>query len=169
MFKILAVCLALAASLGACASAASSPAISTGAQHDADLYAIDQMEVTWHKAASMKDVDLMMSLWADDATFTVGTKTYAGKAQIRDFFANTAAPFKPQNIWVSETPAYKMRTTANGDRGTLYFECHYVDADPNSPTFKQLMSAVAADQNVARQNGTWVITNSIAASPELTP
>ena len=26
------------------------------------------------------------------------------------------------------TPAYKVEITVNGDRGTLYFECHYVDA-----------------------------------------
>ena len=28
---------------------------------------------------------------------------------------------------MSDTPAYKIRITASGDKGTLYFECHYVD------------------------------------------
>ena len=45
-------------------------------QKQADLYQIDQIEVTWHKAASIKDLDLMMTLWAANATFQIGTQTY---------------------------------------------------------------------------------------------
>ena len=33
------------------------------------------------------------------------------------------------NNWISETPIYKVRITVNGDRGTLYFECHYVNPE----------------------------------------
>ena len=108
-------------------------------------YAIDQIEADWHKAASTKDVDLMMSLWADDATFTIGTRTLAGKDQLREFFTNEAAPFKPENHWVSDTPAYKIRATVDGDKGTLYFECHYIDVDTG-----KVASVVGADQKVAR-------------------
>src|SRR6266508_35523 len=145
--------------LAAC-GAASTPAPPSDLQIKADTYDIEQMEVTWHKASSTKDVDLMMSIWADNATFTVGAKTYTGKDQIREFFATQAGPFKPENTWVSETPAYKIRVTVAGDRGTLYFECHYVDVST-----KQVKSVVAADQNVARINGKWLITNSVSASP----
>jgi ketosteroid isomerase-like protein len=167
--RIVGICIALVWSLAACSSGASTATPASDAQQNADLYAIDQIEVDWHKASSTKDLDLMMSLWADNATFTVGTQTYTGQAQIRSFFETQAAPFKAGNSWVSETPAYKLRATAKGDRGTLYFECHYVDADPNSPTFKQVKSIVAADQQVARISGRWVITNSVAASPEFVP
>ena len=31
--------------------------------------------------------------------------------------------------WVSDHPAYKVEITVNGDRGTLHFECHYVDIE----------------------------------------
>ena len=130
----------------------------------ADLYAIDQIEKTWHKASSTHNVGLMMSVWAPGAIFTIGPSTLTGKGQIRDFFAHKAAPFQPQNHWVSDTPAYKIRITVNGDRGTLYFECHYVDVKT-----QKVMSVVAADQNVQKINGKWLITNSSGASPTLSP
>jgi uncharacterized protein (TIGR02246 family) len=131
-------------------------------QRQADLYAIDQIEVTWHKAASTKNLNLMMSLWADNATFTLGGQTYTGKDQIRTFFETKAAPFKPENTWVSDTPAYKIRTTVNGDTGTLSFECDYIDAETQT-----VKSVVGANQDVQRINGKWVITRSTGTSPIL--
>jgi len=157
--------LALAVSLAATACGSSKNSASQlDMQRKAATYEIDQIEVKWHKASSTKNVDLMMSLWAPDATFTVGSKTYTGKAQIRNFFVHDVAPFQPQNHWVSETPAYKLRTTVDGDKGTLYFECHYVDVKTG-----KVQAVVAADQNVARINGRWLITNSVSATPKLTP
>jgi ketosteroid isomerase-like protein len=149
--------------LVACGSSGNTAA-QQAAQKQADIYAIDQIEVKWHKASSTKDVDLMMSLWANDATFTLGPKILTGKDEIRSFFAHEAAPFKPENNWVSDTPAYKIRTTVDGDKGTLYFECHYIDVKT-----KAVVAVVAADQDVARINGRWLITKLVAATPALTP
>jgi ketosteroid isomerase-like protein len=132
-------------------------------QKQADMYQIDQIEVTWHKAASMKDLDLMMSIWADNATFQISTHTYSGKDQIRAFWAQ-AAPFQPKNVWVDETPAYKARITVSGNTGTLYFECHFV----NVPT-KMLVAAVATQLDVARISGRWLITSSLSSTPFLSP
>jgi hypothetical protein len=154
---------ALAALLAACGSSENTAA-QQAAEKQADIYAIDQIEVKWHKASSTKDVDLMMSLWADDATFTIGPKILTGKEEIRNFFAHDAAPFKPENDWVSDTPAYKIRTTVDGDKGTLYFECHYVDVKTQA-----VVNVVAADQDVARINGRWLITKLVAATPTLAP
>ena len=71
----------------------------------------------------------MMSLWAEDATFTVDAgRTLTGKDAIREYWLTTK-PFQPENTWVSETPAYKLKATVHGDKGTLYFECHYVDPE----------------------------------------
>jgi ketosteroid isomerase-like protein len=155
--------LALAGALTACSSGQNSAA-QLALQKTADTYAIEQLEVKWHEASSTKNVDLMMTIWADDATLTIGSKTLTGHDQIRDFFANSAAPFKPENHWVSETPAYKIRVTVDGDKGTLYFECHYVDAITG-----KVAAIVSADQDVARINGRWVITKLVAATPELMP
>src|SRR5438132_6391765 len=84
--------LALALTLAACGSSGEKAAVDPAVQRDADLYQIDQIERTWHKASSKHDVDLMMTLWAPDATFTIGTESLTGKAQIRDFFAHKAGP-----------------------------------------------------------------------------
>lgn len=157
------VCLTLALSLGACTSSQGT-ATDAAMKREADMRAIGQIEVSWHKASSTKDIDLIMSLWADDAIATIGGQTYSEKAQIRNFFLTKAAPFKAENNWVSVTPAYKTRVTIDGDRGTLYFECHNLDLDT-----QKVMSVVAADMNVVKANGTWLITNVIMTAPPLTP
>jgi uncharacterized protein (TIGR02246 family) len=147
----------------ACGGSGSQGAASSELQKQADINAIDQIEKTWHKAASSHDVDLMMSLWAPDATFTVGGAPYVGRKQIRTFFENQKA-FQPGSHLVSDTPAYKIRITTNGDKGTLYFECDYVDA-----TTAKVVNVVAADQNVQKIDGKWLITSSAAAPTTLSP
>ena len=151
----------LAGLVAACGSSGASPSPVSDVQKQADLYAINQIEVKWHQAASTKDLDLMMSLWADNATFTTASQTYSGKDQIRQFFTQ-AAPFRAENKWVSDTPAYKSRTTVDGDKGTLYFQCDYIDV-----TTKEVKIVVSADNQVARVNGTWVIASAVSATPAL--
>ena len=129
----------------------------------ANLYKIDQIEKTWHKAASKKNLDLMMSLWAPKATFTIAGKTYRGRAAIRQVFAQ-AGPFQPRNHWESDTPAYKIRITVDGDRGTLYFECHYIDVDTG-----KVAPAVGGDNDVRKINGKWLFTKLIPSSVTLKP
>jgi ketosteroid isomerase-like protein len=154
----------LTGSLAACGSSYKSSAATQALQKQADVNAIDGIEKTWHRASSTHNVDLMMSVWAPDATFTIGPSTLTGKSQIRDFFATKVAPFQPENHWVSDTPAYKIRITVNGDRGTLYFQCHYIDVKTQT-----VKSVVSADQNVQKINGKWLITNSTAATSTLSP
>lgn len=150
--------------LAGCSSSHASSSSEQALQRQADLYAIDQIEKTWHKATSTQDVDLMMTLWAPNATLTVGPgETYVGKKKIRRFWSKSPV-FQPPNHWVSETPAYKIRITVSGDKGTLYFECHYVD-----PKTRKVLKTAGADQQVARINGRWLVTNHIGASPALTP
>ena len=98
-----------------------------------------------------------------NATFTIAGQSYKGKKAIRQVFAK-AGPFQPQNHWESDTPAYKIRITVNGNRGTLYFECHYIDVDT-----QKVAIAVGADQDVRKVNGKWLITKAIASSVTLKP
>jgi uncharacterized protein (TIGR02246 family) len=148
----------------ACGGSSTSSTSEEGMQRQADLYAIEQIERDWHEATSRQDIDLMMSLWAPNATFTIGPgQTLTGKDQIRAFWLENRA-FQPENHWVSDTAAYKLRSTVNGDRGTLYFECHYVDAET-----REVVHVTAADQQVARIDGRWLITDSVGASPILSP
>jgi hypothetical protein len=152
---------ALVLALSACGSSNTSSGSSQASQKQADLYAIDQIERTWHQAASAKDLDKWMTIWAPNATFTVGGKTYTGTAAIRKLLSGVG-PMQPQNQWVSDTPSYKIRATVNGDKGTLYFECDYVDVKTG-----KVANVVAADQDVQRIDGKWLITNSVAASTQL--
>jgi ketosteroid isomerase-like protein len=157
---VLGVVIALA--LAGCGNSSKQSAADQQLQQHADYYAIDQIEKTWHRAASTKNVDLMMTLWAPDATFNIATETLNGKAQIRQFFATKAAPFQPENDWVSDTPAYKIRITSSGDKGTIYFECDYIDVKT-----QKVASVAGADQTVQKINGKWLITSSAGASPTL--
>jgi len=154
----------LVVSLAACGGSSGSSASEQTMQRNADLWEIDQLEKNFHEATSKKDIDLMMSLWAPSATFTTKPgETLTGKKLIRRFWL--AAPaFQRDNRWVSDTPAYKIRITVNGDRGTLRFECHYVDSKT-----KKLGPVTAADQQVARINGSWLVTDMVGGSATLTP
>jgi len=103
-----------------------------------------------------------MSLWAPSAVFTVGPgKTLTGAGQIRRFFLR-APQFQPENRWLSDTTAYKSRITVNGDRGTLYFACHFVDVKT-----RKVVAVAAADMEVARINGRWLITSVVGSSATL--
>jgi ketosteroid isomerase-like protein len=155
---------ALLAALAGCGSSEMSAAQLASLQRTSDESAIAQIEATWHKAASEKNVDLIVSLFTENGSLTVGPTTYTGKAQLREFFATKAGPFKAQNHWISETPAYKIRVTVNGDNGTLYFECHYVDIDTH-----MVASVVAANDIVHRVNGRWLIAKSLTGTAVLTP
>ena len=146
---------ALAASGGSSASSASEQEL----QRSADLWEIDQLQRNFHRATTTKDVDLMMSLYAPNATFTFPGTIAAGKKEIRQFWLTSRSM---TNNWISETPIYKVRITVNGDRGTLYFECVYVD-----PTTEKVVSTTAADVDVARINGHWLVTNVAGASATL--
>ena len=152
-------------SLAACGGSSMSSASEEALQRKADFYAIDQLEVKFHRATSRHDIDLMMSLWAPNATFTTGPgQTVTGKERIRRFWLSKSEVFKPENHWVSDTAAYKIRKTVNGDRGTVYFECHYLDSRTG-----KVAAITAADQQVARIDGHWLITNMVGASATLNP
>ena len=124
---------------------------------------LHQVEIIFHTAASTKNLDLMMSLFTDDASLSVGGKTYSGKNQVRNYFATVAGSFQPQNQWVAYTPAHRIRFNVNGDRATLYFECLYVDTKG-----KEIKVHTFSDDNLVRSGGKWLIKEMKAGTvPEL--
>jgi ketosteroid isomerase-like protein len=128
-----------------------------------DMWEIDQIEKQFHQATTDKNIDQMVSLFAPNATMTIGTgETASGLDEIRSFWLENAATFEPENEWISDHPAYKLEITVDGDRGTLHFECHYIDAKTGD-----VMSVTAADLDVARVDGAWLITNMIGGSTVL--
>ena len=134
-------------------------------QLKADRYEIGRIEEQFHQAMTLKDIDQMMSLWAPNATLTVGPDlTAAGADEIRQFWLTKSEAFAPETTWVSDHPAYKLAVTVNGDRGTLHFECHFVDYESDV-----VKAVTVGDLDVARIGGRWLITNFIAGSTELGP
>lgn len=128
-----------------------------------DMWEIDKIEKDFHGAMTAKDIDLMMSLYAPNATMTVGPgKTASGLEEIRQFFLENSAVFAPENEWISDHPAYKLEVTVDGDRGTLHFECHFVDADTG-----EVVSTTAVDFDVARIDGKWLIANMVGGTTVL--
>jgi len=123
-----------------------------------DVLQLRNIEVTFHTAGSVlpnKDLELMMSLYADDAVLTDtahGNKVYRGKDQIRTYWRDVGAPFRPENHWIGYTPAFRMHAHAKGDTATLYFECLWMDSDRDA-----IGSHSFSDMTLARVHGQWLV------------
>ncbi len=121
-------------------------------QENAENYMLmHNIESTWHQAATTKNVDLIMTLFADDAVLTAHGKTYKGKDELRGFWEKGAA-FQPQSQLVGYTPPYRLKYDIEGEKGHLYFECLYVDN-----ATKKIASHVGVTADLVRRNGRWLI------------
>ena len=153
---------ALVVALSACGGSSGSSASDDALQREADLYEISQIERSFHEAISKKDTDKLVSLFAPNATGTLGPgKTVAGREQIRQVWLKSVA-FQPETHWLSDHPAYKLKATVDGDRGTLHFECHFIDVDTG-----KVAALTAGNLDVARIDGNWLITNFLGSTSEL--
>ena len=156
--------LALAATLQSGGGAAKASTFETATQRDADLYQIEQIEVKFHRATSKHNLNLMMSLWAPGSVFNIDQQTLVGKAQIRHWFATENKAFMPNHHWESDTPTYKLRINLNGDKATMYFECHYID-----PKTATIVAKAGVTHTLQKVNGKWLITNSAGSTAKLGP
>jgi hypothetical protein len=138
--------------LGAVALFTSLASAGSEESNPVDFMELHRVEIVFHTAASTKNLDMMMSLFADDASLTSGGKTYTGKEQVRGYFTTVAGYFQPQNQWVAYTPAQRIRFEVNGERAHLYFECLYVDAKT-----KEIKAHTSSDDNLVRSDGKWLI------------
>jgi ketosteroid isomerase-like protein len=131
-------------------------------QQEADKYAISQIEKDFHKSLSEKNIGEMMALWAPNATFTFGPgQTATGKDEIEKTWLKSKA-FEPTTHWVSDHPAYKLEVTIDGERGTLHFECHFIDKNT-----KKVAALTAGDLDVVKSDGKWLITKMVGGTSEL--
>lgn len=143
-----------------------------GTEENADEFTqLHKVEITFHEAGSTKNLNLMLSLFTDDAVLTTKgktddgkeeIKTYTGKEQIEKYWRAHPA-FQPQNQWVGYTPAFRIRYTVEGDRAHLYFECLWMDKTAN-----KIAKHTDSDDTLVRVNGAWLIKEMKAATvPEL--
>jgi hypothetical protein len=101
-------------------------------QGDPDsLVRLRQVEIAFHKALTEKQLDVMLSLFADDAVITASGVAYSGRDSLRQFW-QAAPPFGAVGHWVSYGPAFRDTTAVTGDRAHMYFECLYIDADTST-------------------------------------
>jgi hypothetical protein len=153
---------ALVVALSGCGASSASTSEAKGAERRVDLYEISKIERSFHEAISKKDIDELVSLFAPHATGTFGPgKTVTGTEQIRRVWLKSKA-FKPQTHWLSDHPAYKLKVTVDGDRGTLHFECHFIDVQTS-----KVAAVTAGNLDVARIGGRWLITNFVGSTSEL--
>jgi len=153
---------ALVIALSGCGGSSVTSGDAKAAERRANLYEISTIERRFHEAISTKNIDEMVRLFAPHATGTFGPgKTVTGTEQIRQVWLNSKA-WRPQTHWLSDHPAYKLKATVDGDRGTLHFECHFIDVKSG-----KVAAVTAGNLDVARMDGRWLITNFVGSTAEL--
>jgi hypothetical protein len=71
---------------------------------------------------------------------------------VREYFANVAAPFRPDHHWIGYTPAMRIKAAVNGDKATLYFECLWMDTDKNA-----IGVHAFSDMTLERSGDKWLV------------
>jgi hypothetical protein len=99
------------------------------------------------------------TLWAPDATLTVGGATREGRDAVIDWFDTVAGPFQANHHWASLSPAYKTVVDPDGKVADIYFECILVDPATNMVVGKTAFSGTAK-----KFRGDWVFWD-IALGP----
>ena len=138
--------------------------VSHGSEQIGEIY---ELQAAFHRAKTTQDIDLMMSLWADDATFvnTSNGQTYVGADQIRGFW-QISGSFTHHRF--SLVPSYKTTIQVHGDEAFLYFECHdvgeFADGGFGDPTKKTIVNDSYLAGTLSHIAGTWLFFNMTAGS-----
>ena len=128
----------------------------------ADVAGIYELQAAFHRAKTAQDIELMMSLWDPNGTLKVQgdqKSPYVGMERLRGYWANSGS-FKNRRF--SLVPSYKTRIEANGNEGTLYFECHDV-ADYDQPT-RNIINDTFLSGKVRKAGAKWVFAE-MSAGP----
>ena len=152
--------------VGAAALALPGPA-RADAPESVQVAEIYQLQAAFHRAKTTQDLDLMMSLWADDATFTnqsTGT-TYVGFNQIKSFWQSSGS-FTHHRF--SLVPSYKTTIKVHGEDAFLYFECHdignFATGGFDDPTIKTIINDTFLGGTLRHIGGVWFFWNMTAGS-----
>jgi ketosteroid isomerase-like protein len=126
---------------------------------------IYELQAAFHQAKTAQDLDLMMSLWAEDATFTnrsTGT-TYHGFGSIKSFWQGSGS-FTHYRF--SLVPSFKTTIHVDGDEAFLYFECHdvgnFATGGFNDPAVKTIVNDTFLAGVLRRVDGSWLFWNMTA-------
>jgi hypothetical protein len=101
---------------------AKAPAGVSGAE--SEVGEIYELQAAFHRAKTTQDIDLMMSLWATDATLVNQgdpSSPYTGPERLRPFWLGSGS-FTHRRF--SLVPSFKTQINVRRDHASLYFECH---------------------------------------------
>ena len=126
--------------------------VSHGSEQIGEIY---ELQAAFHRAKSHQDIDLMVSLWADDCTATFKGTTLSGKDAVRSFFLGSGS-FKHHRI--SLVPSFKDQIEVHGDTAFLYFECHDVALDTSDPAGAQgaIVTHLTNFGTIRNAGGSWL-------------
>jgi ketosteroid isomerase-like protein len=136
--------------------------VSHGSEQIGEIY---ELQAAFHRAKTTQDLDLMMSLWADDATFNNKSNgvTYVGADQIRGFWQSSGS-FTHNRF--SLVPSYKTTIEVDGDQAFLYFECHdvgnFATGGFNDPAVNTIVNDSYLAGTLRNVAGSWLFWNMTA-------
>jgi hypothetical protein len=119
-----------------------------------DVGEIYRLQAAFHRAKTRQDLELMMSLWAEEGTLVNQgdiNSPYVGSDRLRAFWLGSGS-FTHRRF--SLVPSYKIQIDLHGHEGSLYFECHDV-GDYDLPT-RFIASDTFLAGTVRRIEGSWV-------------
>ena len=146
---------AAGAAVGAMVLAVPGLAYADGSHESEPIGGIFQLQAAFHRAKSHQDIDLMVSLWTDDCTFTFAGTTFSGKDAVRSFFLTTGSWAHHR---MSLVPSFKDQIDVQGNKAFLYFECHDVVLDANDPAgpVGSLVTHLTDFGMIRRVSGSWL-------------
>ncbi len=128
----------------------------------AEIY---ELQAAFHRAKTTQDLELMMSLWSTDATFTNKSNgvTYIGSEQIRSFWLGSGS-FTHHRF--SLVPSYKTTIEVHGNEAYLYFECHdvgnFANGNFGDPGVKTIVNDTYLAGTLRNVAGSWLFWNMTA-------
>ena len=138
--------------------------VTHGSEQIGEIY---ELQAAFHRAKTTQDLDLMMSLWAENATFVNKSNgnTYLGSQAIRSFWQGSGS-FTHHRF--SLVPSYKTTIQVQGDEAFLYFECHdvgeFATGGFDDPSVKTIVNDSYLAGDLQNLGGNWVFWNMTAGS-----
>jgi hypothetical protein len=156
----------LAGGAGSLASIVLAPPLRVGAQVEGPSSAVAeiyQLQSAFHRAKTMQDLDLMMSLWPEGSRIdSVGdpNSPYIGSESLRKFWLSSGSWKSPR---LSLVPSFKIQIDVKADdEAWLYFECHDI-ADYDTPT-RNIIADLFLAGTVKNIDGKWVFWDMTSGS-----
>jgi hypothetical protein len=136
-----------------------------GSPESVQVAEIYQLQAAFHRAKTTQDLDLMMSLWAPDATLNVQgdpDSPYTGTGPLRAFWQSSGS-FTHRRF--SLVPSFKTRINVHGAQAQLYFECHDIGDYDLASRF--IASDTFLAGTVRNLGGNWVFDDMTAGKSTL--